>query len=306
MEASARVSTVVVVDNGSTDGSAEVARRAGADVVIENGRNLGFARAVNVGLAEVGGAAAPAELVLLLNPDARLSPHALELLCADLETDPSAAVAGPLLRDETGVLSAGAGRTATLFTRVGQCVPVLGGTRRLRPEYDVPREPAERAGAVDVGYLYGAAMLVDRRFLAACGGLDERFFLFAEDEDLCRQARAAGRRVVLDGRAEALHVGGASCSDGPLIEAQRLFSTWRLFAKWDGRRSAATYHRGILAAFAARGAAAALDPAAHEGIRRTARLFDEAVRAAVDPLVTHGDGVAPAAGATGGSASGPS
>ena len=146
------------------------------------------------------------------------------------------AVAGPLLRDEDGVLTAGAGRAATLVTRVGQCVPLVGRARRLRPDYAVPREPSERSGPVDVGYLYGAAMLVDRRFLGACGGLDERFFLFAEDEDLCRQARMAGRRVVLDGRAEAAHVGGASCADGPLIEAQRLFSTWRLFQKWGGRR----------------------------------------------------------------------
>jgi hypothetical protein len=241
----------VVVDNGSADGSAEAARQAGADIVIENGRNLGFARAVNIGLEAAGGAAGPAELVLLLNPDARVSPEALELLCKDLGRDPSVAVAGPLLRDEDGALTAGAGRTATLITRVGQCVPLVGRDRRVRPEYTVPREPSERAGPADVGYLYGAAMLVERRFLSACGGLDERFFLFAEDEDLCRQARRAGRRVVLDGRAEAVHAGGASCSDGPLIEAQRLFSTWRLFDKWDGPRRAATYHRGVLAAFGA-------------------------------------------------------
>jgi hypothetical protein len=300
--ASARLSTVVVVDNGSADGSAETARRAGADVVIENGRNLGFARAVNVGLEAAGGAAAPAELVLLLNPDAHVSPEALELLCGDLETDPTIAIAGPLLRDELGVLTAGAGRTATLVGRVGQCVPLVGRTRRLQPEYAVPSDPADRAGPVDVGYLYGAAMLVDRRFLAACGGLDERFFLFAEDEDLCRQARRAGRRVVLDGRAEAAHTGGASCSDGPLIEAQRLFSTWRLFEKWGGRRRAAAYRRGVLAAFGARAAAAALDHEARAGIRRVARLFDQAVSAGVDPLVAFGDGAATGRGAAGGGA----
>src|SRR5690606_27038519 len=117
-------------------------------------------------------------------------------------------------------------------------------------------------------YVYGAAMLVDRRFLTACGGLDERFFLFAEDEDLCRQARAAGRRVVLDGRAVAGHAGGASCPEEPLTEAQRLFSTWRLLEKWDGPRAAAAYRRGIVAAFAARAAAAANDAARRGDIRR--------------------------------------
>jgi hypothetical protein len=108
--------------------------------------------------------------------------------------------------------------------------------------------------------------------------------------------------VVLDGRAEAVHAGGASCSDGPLIEAQRLFSTWRLFDKWDGPRRAATYHRGVLAAFGARVAAAALAPEARDDIRRTARLLDEAVRGGVDPLVAHGDGVASGAEAKHGGA----
>ena len=287
------VSRVVVVDNASSDGSAEAARRAGAAVVIENARNVGFARAVNIGLAEAGGAAGPAGLVLLLNPDARLGAEALRALCLAFEADPRVAVAGPLLRAEDGTLTSGAARTATLFTGVGQCVPILGRSRRLRPGYRLPGDPDVLRTTVDVGYLFGAAMLVDRRFLTACGGLDERFFLFAEDEDICRQARADGRRVVLVGRAEAAHVGGASSSDVPLTEAQRLFSTWRLFEKWDGCGRAARYHRGVVAAFAARAAAAALHTEAREGIRRTARLFDEAVRAGVDPLVASGAGCAP-------------
>lgn len=237
------VSRVIVVDNASSDGSAEAARRAGA-VVIENVRNVGFARAVNIGLVEAGGAADPAGHILLLNPDARLGAKALRALCLAFEADPRVAVAGPLLRAEDGTLTAGSARTATLFTGVGQCVPVLGRSRRLRPGYRLPGDPDVLRATVDVGYLFGAAMLVDRRFLTACGGLDERFFLFAEDEDICRQARADGRRVVLIGRAEAAHVGGASSSDVPLTEAQRLFSTWRLFEKWDGRG----VRRGITAA----------------------------------------------------------
>jgi N-acetylglucosaminyl-diphospho-decaprenol L-rhamnosyltransferase len=294
-----RVSRVVVVDNASDDGSAEAARRAGAAVVIQNDCNLGFARAVNIGLAEVAD-----DLVLLLNPDARLSAEALTVLCEDFAADPAVAVAGPLLRADDCSVTAGAGRTATLAGRVGQCVPVVGRSRRLRPEYALPRDPGALGRPVDVGYLYGAAMLVDRRFLTACGGLDERFFLFAEDEDLCRRARAAGSRVLLDGRAVAEHVGGASCPDVPLTEAQRLFSTWRLFEKWEGRSHAAVYHRGIQLAFAARAAAAALDPAGRGAVRCTSRLFDEAVRTGVDPLVASGAGWIPPSGTA--AASGPS
>ncbi len=280
-----RISRVVVVDNGSTDGSAEAARQAEADVVVENGANLGFARAVNVGLQS-----AFADLVLLLNPDASLERDTLQALCADLEDDASAVVAGPLLRDDAGTLSAGAGRAATLAGRVGECLP-LAGRRGLRAEYALPRDPRVLGRTVDVGYVYGAAMLVDGRFLRTCGGLDERFFLFAEDEDLCRQARVRGRRVLLDGRVAAGHAGGASCPNVPLTEAQRLFSNWRLFEKWDGRSRAAAYHGGILAAFSARAAAAVLHAEARAAITRTARLFDEAVRTGVDPLVSAGSGV---------------
>jgi N-acetylglucosaminyl-diphospho-decaprenol L-rhamnosyltransferase len=284
-----RVSEIVVVDNGSVDGSAEAARQSGASIVVVNEANLGFARAVNIGLRSTS-----AELVLLLNPDASVDADTLGLLSRDLEADPSVAMVGPLLRDETGALSAGAARAATLSRRIGECVPLIGRVSGVQAEYTLPRDPGVLGKAIDVGYVYGAAMLVDRRFFLECGGLDERFFLFAEDEDLCRQARRSGRRVLLDGRALAEHARGANCPSVPLTEAQRLFSSWRLFQKWAGRARAAAYHYGIRAAFSLR-AAAALDPGVRADIILAACLFDEAVRTNTDPLVRVGAGVGRAA-----------
>ena len=295
VRASRDVARIVVVDNASTDGSASAAHAGGADVVVENDRNIGFARAVNIGLGE-----ATADFVLLLNPDARLAPPALAHMRATLELEPGAAIVAPLLRRGDRVTT-GAGRSATVARRVGLCVPLVGRAPRFRPEY---APPSAASRAVDVDYVFGAAVLLDRAFFVAVGGLDERFFLFAEDEDICRRARAAGRRVLLDGRAVADHVGGASCADPAATEAQRLFSTFRLLKKWDGPRKAAAYHRGILAAFRLRVAVALVGagidrrrmagdpradsaslgraPAAH--LRRTAQLFDAAVRTGVDPL----------------------
>lgn len=129
-----QVSRTVVVDNGAGDGSAEAARRAGADVVVEHGRNLGFARAVNRGLRELERCADRTGFVLLLNPDARLGSDTLGVLTSAFASDPSVAIAGPLLRDADGGLTAGAGRAASLPTRIGQCLPLLGRTRCLRPE----------------------------------------------------------------------------------------------------------------------------------------------------------------------------
>ena len=275
---SPQVKRLIVVDNASTDGSADAARAAGAADVLENRRNGGFAFAVNQGLR-----GSDSDLVLLLNPDAVLEPASLSHLCATMERVPGAAIVAPVLRDGDDMVRAGAGRLATVGRRVGLCLPVAGRAPAFRPQYRLP--DGDRPALADVGYVFGAAMLVDGPFLARAGGLDERYFLFAEDEDICRQAHRAGRRVLLDGGATAAHVGGASSGDEAAIEAQRLSSTWRLFAKWDGSRHAAAYHCGILAAFRLRAAASTLDASRRASISRTARLFDEAVRTDVDPLV---------------------
>ena len=279
LTAADEVGRVIVVDNASGDESAAAARRAGADIVRQNTRNVGFASAVNLGLQDTA-----ADFVLLLNPDARLAPAALERLVATLAREPDAAIVAPLLRGN-GVISTGAGRAATVERRVGLCIPVVGRAPRFRPEYPPPAPTVARA--VDVDYVFGAVMLLDRTFVEAVGGLDERFFLFAEDEDICRCARAAGRRVLLDGGAVADHIGGASCTDGAATEAQRLFSTYRLLAKWDGPRRAAAYHRGIMGAFVLRtvAARAAGRRTAATTVWSTAQLFNEAVRSGLDPLV---------------------
>lgn len=271
-----------MVDNASSDGSADVARDREADVVIANDRNLGFARAVNLGLA-----ACSSEHVLLLNPDAELGQAALASMRAVLREQTGAAIVAPLLRDPEGVTQSGAGRFATLTRRVGLCLPLGGRVPYFRPQYRLLPDLLTAGRVIDVDYVFGAAMLVDRAFLAAAGGLDERFFLFAEDEDICRQARVAGRRVLLHTRVVARHIGGASCADETRTEAQRLYSTYLLFGKWRGQRAARAYHAGIVCASQLRVVAARAErrPEPAAAIGRMGRLFDDAVRSGVDPLL---------------------
>ena len=286
---STHVERLIVVDNASSDGSAGAARRAGADLVLENERNVGFARAVNRGLE-----ARAAECVLLLNPDAELREPALASMYATMRREAGAAIVAPLLRTPDGTTESGAGRFATLTRRIGLCLPLVGRAPYFAPQYRLPADVYAAGSSRDIDYAFGAAMLLDRAFLTQTGGLDERFFLFAEDEDICRQARAAGRRVLLDTRAVAGHIGGASCGDEALTEAQRLFSTFRLFEKWRGRRAAALYRAGIVCASWLRVQAARAERrprAAHE-ITRLSRLFDEAARTGIDPLLSRPDGAA--------------
>ena len=273
----------VVVDNASTDGSLAVARAAGAHEVVENAANLGFAAAVNRGLRHTD-----TRRVLLLNPDARLESHTLLRLVAALDREPQAAVAAPLLVDGSGRVTTGCGPVATAARRAGLCVPGLGRAGAFRPRYQPPSAGPRVPLVRRVDYAFGAVMLLDRNPVEAVGGFDERFFLFAEDEDLCRQLRASGREIVLDAGAVAQHEGAASSTDGALTEAQRLYSTWLLLEKWDGRRAARVYRRGVLAAFTARSLVAMARRRPHldqDEIVRTADAFDQAVRSGRDPLL---------------------
>ena len=104
---------------------------------------------------------------------------------------------------------------------------------------------AASAPSLPVDYLWGAALLVRRRFLDDIGGLDERFFLYSEDEDLGREAQARGYLSLLVPRARATHVGGASTPDAALALARAIAANALLLEKWQGRRAARLYRRGI-------------------------------------------------------------
>ena len=244
-----QVGRVIVVDNASTDGSAAAAAQAGADLVIEGSTNVGFARGVNRGLKE-----STADHVLLLNPDTLLSADALDTLARALQADPEAVMAGPMLRSPDGGMLAGGRRFSTVANRLLWHLPLPVRPAWSSPEYLRPPAPPGPGGGITVDYLWGAALLCRRWFLDEIGGLDERFFLYSEDEDLGRQARGLGRRCLLVPSAVVNHVGGASTSDAALAQARVEASTALLLEKWDGPRAAALFRTAIGPALAMRAA----------------------------------------------------
>lgn len=200
----------VVVDNSSTDGSAEAATGFAPVVrLLSNTGNIGFARGVNQGIA-----ATTAPYVLIMNPDCRLMAGAVGALRGVLDTNAGCAIAGPRILDPDGSVQGSArgdpdmltglfGRT-TLLRRI---VPFLPVARR-----NVVVDDAIRGGArsVAVDWLSGACMLARRDALDAVGGFDERFFLYWEDADLCRRLRARGYHVRYVPGAAANHRVGQS------------------------------------------------------------------------------------------------
>lgn len=198
---------VVVVDNASTDGSAEAARAAGARIV-PAASNLGFGPACNLAATE----GAPSETILFLNPDAALldGAAALAALLAALDADPAVVAAAPRLTGDgqeefqlrrlprLGAIL----REALLVDRL---FPANAGFRRDR-YLDRPRD-----AAFDVEQPAAAALLVRRAAFEAVGGFDPAFApAWFEDVDLCAKLLAQGGRIRYVPSARVEHVGGVA------------------------------------------------------------------------------------------------
>jgi GT2 family glycosyltransferase len=195
---------ILVIDNASSDGTAAGVRTMWPDVrVIESARNLGFAAANNRAIRE-----SSSELVLLLNPDARVRPGAIDRLVAHLDARPDVAVVGPRIVDGQGRAELSFGAMIAPLAELRQKVLVTGNDRGIGPIVAmverITRQPRE------VDWVSGACLLIRRADLDAVGLLDERFFLYTEDVDLCASVRARGRKVWFAADVEIEHLRGRS------------------------------------------------------------------------------------------------
>jgi N-acetylglucosaminyl-diphospho-decaprenol L-rhamnosyltransferase len=190
---------VVVLDNASADGSADAVRTAHPEVrVIVNAENVGFAKACNQGWL-----ASRAPFVLLLNPDAELTPGAVETLVALLEERTDVGAVGPRTRSSDGTIQVSTGRDLSLLAEWRQRRLVRGVARR-RP--GALAEAERRHGRQhEPDWLSGSCLAVRRTALETVSGFDEGFFLYEEDADLCRRLRLAGWRIVFTPAAEVHH-----------------------------------------------------------------------------------------------------
>ena len=198
--------------------------------LIHNSENVGFARACNQGVSASDG-----EYVVFVNPDTIVKEGFFEGLEVFLDEYPEVGVAGTRIMDDEGKLQLSArkelsfvsgllGRTS-LLTRL---FPKSLLVRRLFPATE------ELDGPTAVDWVSGACMVVRRRTLEEIGPMDERFFMYFEDADLCRRAREAGWLVYYLPRIEVLHHTGAS--------SRGRFRA-RLKAVWNLHKSAFLYHR---------------------------------------------------------------
>ncbi len=218
---------ITVVDNRSTDGTAELVAREfpGVRLMVLR-RNLGFAAAVNRGARGAAG-----EAVLLLNPDARLAPGALEHMLAALLEDPRRGAVSPRILRPDGRLDPACRRT---FPNPEVALYRLLGLSRLWPRsarigaYNLTNVPEDRAMAVDSGS--GACLLVGRQVWDRVGGLDEGYFMYGEDLELCWRIAELGLQVWYEPRARVLHLKGRSSEQAALAMLVHFHrSMWRFY-----------------------------------------------------------------------------
>jgi len=185
---------IFVVDNGSSDGSAEAVAHAYPQVqLIRNPCNNGFARANNQAISRASG-----EFIVLLNNDAFLAPDTLELFERVFRSEPRCAVVAGQLLDNAGQPIRSAGRIPNALDELG-----LGSLRRT------PRVPAIQ-GLTEVESVVGACMAVRAAAIREAGSLDNDFFFYFEETEWCHRLRRHGWQVLVEPAARITHLKGIS------------------------------------------------------------------------------------------------
>lgn len=200
---------VTVVDNASSDGTASIVRERWPSVqVIESPTNVGFSRANNIGIRATRG-----DYVLLLNPDTVAPPAAIQTLVRGLAAHPDAAIAGARLLSERGFPELSWGDPIGPWNEFKRKIFSALYYRKVRRI--VRRVDKMSRQAREVSWVSGACMVIRRSDLEAVGLLDERFFMYTEDVDLCLAMTKRGRTVLYVAGAEVLHYRGRSATRNP-------------------------------------------------------------------------------------------
>lgn len=219
---------IVVVDNHSMDGTREMLASRYPDVrLVYNDENVGFARANNDAVK-----LSSSKYLLLLNSDARLLPGAVDALLEVMADRPEAGIVGARLVNPDGTFQA----SHTSFPSLAQEFFILTGLGRLIFGRWYPSHgPEAEKGPRPIDYVQGACMLIRRPVFEQLGGLDEGYFMYAEEVDLCYSAHLAGWQVWYQPAAQVLHLGGASSRNRPTAREADLYrSRVRFFRKHRG------------------------------------------------------------------------
>ncbi|WP_211260553.1 glycosyltransferase family 2 protein [Amycolatopsis jejuensis] len=237
-----QLSEVVVADNMSGDGTAEVAQRDWDIPVrlLRTGRNGGYAAAIN---SAVESLAAEVDGIFVLNPDARPKSGSLAILARALK-QPGRGIVYPRLLDSDGTLQPSLRRPPTVRRALAESL--VGGSRagRWGTLGELITDPAhyERPGPVAWGT--GAAMLIAADAARTLGPWDESFLLYGEETEFSLRARDRGWEPWYEPAAEVEHIGG-ECGTNPVLWALLTVNRVRLFSRRSGKLASAGYFAAV-------------------------------------------------------------
>ena len=219
---------IIVVDNGSDDGSVELLREKFPQVtLIANKENLGFSKANNLGLKIAKG-----KFLLLLNPDTIVQEDTFEKLIKFFNQNQDAGIAGCKILNPDGTLQLACRRSFpgpwTSFCKVSGLSALLPSSK-LFARYNLTFKDENRSYEVDA--VSGSFMMLRREVYEKIGGLDEQFFMYGEDLDWCYRVQKAGWKVYYVHDTTIIHYKGESTKRSNLDETKIFYNAMHLFVK---------------------------------------------------------------------------
>ena len=219
---------VIVADNGSKDGTVDCLRHDFPQVkLLANGKNLGFAAANNMAIREASG-----EYLLLLNPDTQVLQYSLDRLLEWTQAHPDIGICGPKLLNPDGSIQESVRRFPTFRAALYRYtfLNYFGLFRHAHRQWMAKQFDYSRPQEVE--QVMGAALLIPRKVLDAVGLLDETFFMYYEEVDLCRRVINKGWKVVYFPDSQIIHLGGKSSDQIPAqVQFMRICSLLNYFRK---------------------------------------------------------------------------
>ncbi len=220
---------VYVVDNNSSDQTVEMIRNDFPQVkLISNNLNFGFAKANNQAAKVAKG-----DYILLLNPDTEISPNSLSKAINYLKTHPNCGVLGAKLLNYDKTIQPSVRNFPTIWPIFLMLIKAPKFFKHLNSIDHYLKIDLDYTKIQSVDQVMGAFMMMSREKFKQIGYLDERFFIWFEEVDLCYRFKKSGQVVIYNPEIEIIHYGGQSFAQAGVIKKQFLFfkSACRYFLK---------------------------------------------------------------------------
>lgn len=221
---------VIIVDNASNDGSVEMLNKEFSDVILIGLKeNLGFSKANNLAIAQSRG-----EIILLLNPDTLLLPdNEFDKIIKQFENDVRIGIIGGRVYDKHLEQVSSYGNDPTPFTLIfhfsllgkvlARLIPPL---RKYRfANYDRKAFQIEK----EVKIINGCCLFIRRKTIDEIGMLDERFFIYLEEGDICVRARSTGWKVIYTPVKTVIHFSQESTKQNREQMTEQFLKSLKIF-----------------------------------------------------------------------------